>query len=329
MDTALVQYDVTESAIAEMKEKYSGLTIKTPADYKAVMAAISTVSKIRVDVEKARKMFKADALEYGRKVDAEAKRITGLLLEVEEPLRAKRQAVDDAKARKEEEARLAEEKRVADIRAKIDAITAFVSRLNELTIPELSARIESIGKLSIIGSEYQEFTGDALAEIKTVADALNARMAEKIEREKEQEALRIANEQAAALRAEQERKDAEAQAKLDAERRLKEAAERKIAEQAAEAKRKEDEEILRKKIEAESKAKAERELAEKIAREERAKAEAEAKAKREAELRPDKEKLLVWIASAIGTAPKLDSAEMKVICDDAVKSLTSAQKRIL
>jgi hypothetical protein len=328
MNASVVQYDVTESAIAEMKEKYSGLTIKTPADYKVVMSAISTVSKIRVDVEKARKMFKADALEYGQKVDAEAKRITGLLLEVEEPLRAKRQAVDDAKARKEAEVRQVEEQRVAGIRAKIDAITNLTVGLNELTGPELMARIETVTERSISESEYQEFVADAQAALKTVSESLNARLAEKVEREKEQEALRIANEQAAALRAEQERKDAEAQAKLDVERRLREEAERKIAEQAAEAKRKEDEEILRKQIEAESKAKAERELAEKIAREKQAKEEAEAKAKREAELRPDKEKLLVWIASAIGSAPKLENKEMQEIRADVIKALTHAQGKI-
>ncbi|MDD5304859.1 MAG: hypothetical protein PHS14_17315, partial [Elusimicrobia bacterium] len=99
----LVRYDVTEAQIAETKAKFSALSADTWKGYEEVRLAIAQVRDTRVAVEKRRVELKADALAYGRLVDSEAKRFTNLLLEIEEPLKAKKAAVDDEKARKKAE----------------------------------------------------------------------------------------------------------------------------------------------------------------------------------------------------------------------------------
>lgn len=94
---SLAKYSPTEASIAKFKEDYGPLTADTPEGYRAVANAIGVVRSHRTGIEKRRVELKAGLLETGRAIDGEAKRLTGLLLEVEEPLKAAKQAVDDAK----------------------------------------------------------------------------------------------------------------------------------------------------------------------------------------------------------------------------------------
>ena len=138
----LIVYSPTETAIATMREKFMPLVIrdlKDTAGYKAVHDARMVIRDARVSVERKRKELKADALEYGRKVDSEAKRITALLEPIETHLQseesridAERQAIKDAarlnaeaearaKKEAEEAAFRAEQERQAAERRKLDA----------------------------------------------------------------------------------------------------------------------------------------------------------------------------------------------------------------
>lgn len=131
-----VVYMVTADEIAATKAKYAALDATTPAGYEEVRLAIQTVRSTRVSIEKRRVDLKAEALDYGRRVDAEAKRLTALIEEIESPLVAKKKAIDDEKARIKAEAeaaklkelqdrlaaeRAAEDARLKDERAKLDA----------------------------------------------------------------------------------------------------------------------------------------------------------------------------------------------------------------
>ena len=131
IDTEMpVTYNPSDAAIAEIGTKFAGLaeTVDEPGGYKRVSEAIAVVRTMRTGVEKRRVDLKKSALEWGRKVDSEAKRLTELLLVVETPLKEAKQRVDDFKAdrekaereaaTKEEQARiraaqLAEDKRLA------------------------------------------------------------------------------------------------------------------------------------------------------------------------------------------------------------------------
>lgn len=121
---ALMRFGVADEAIAKMADEYLPLKIADVNDavgFKAVHEARMIVKSKRVDVEKVRKELKADALEYGRKVDAEAKRITAMLQPIELHLTAQEEAYQAEKERIRNAARLAAE---AEARAKAEAEAA-------------------------------------------------------------------------------------------------------------------------------------------------------------------------------------------------------------
>lgn len=135
-----VVYPVTEQEIAEATAKYAAISFDTPEGYEEGRKAIAHLRSARTAIEKRRVELKQDALEFGRKVDSIAKKLTALVTGIEEPLREKKAAIDDAaeharraaeeaarvaaearaKAeRQAEEARIAEEKRKLDEQRKL------------------------------------------------------------------------------------------------------------------------------------------------------------------------------------------------------------------
>lgn len=132
-----VQYPVSDLAIMEIRRTYEGATAGTKEGYELCRQGIAATRKLRGDVEKRRVDLKADALEWGHKVDREAKRLTGLLMEIEEPLKTSKQAVDDEKARKIREAEEAERAKVeAEAKAKRDAEEAALRAEREALAAE-------------------------------------------------------------------------------------------------------------------------------------------------------------------------------------------------
>jgi chromosome segregation ATPase len=275
--TALRRFVPYDTAIATMHDQYMGLTCNGIADVKgfqAVHQARMVVKGKRVEVEKVRKELKADALEYGRKVDAEAKRITALLepiethlLQQEEAVEAERERIrETARLKAEAEARAIEEERLAKEQAEREA-------------EEELRRVQREAEEAAIRAEREKIEADrrALEAERAAAEAERRAAQEKIDAERkalEAEQRRHAEEESLRKREielEQARKEAAEQAKRDMEER--------IARQAAE-------EQARKE-------------AEESARIEAAFEEAEARRKAEA-LRPDREKLLA-VAAAVSS----------------------------
>jgi hypothetical protein len=95
----VITYPTNDEVIAKLRTECADLTPDTPKGYEEVRVAIGNLRTLRVSVEDRRKELKAGALDYGRKVDAEAKRLTEAIEAIETPLRDKKQAVDDEKAR--------------------------------------------------------------------------------------------------------------------------------------------------------------------------------------------------------------------------------------
>lgn len=257
VDDQLKRFDIADAAIAKMGEQYLPLKIAGVTDaagFKAVHDARMTVKSKRVEVEKVRKVLKKDALEYGRKVDAEAKRITGLLEPIESHLKTQEDAYQAERERIRNAAKLKAE---AEARAKAEAEAA-----------KLKAEQEA-----------------EAARIKAEQDVENERL--RIEREK----LEAERREIQAKREAEEKKQREAQEKLDAERRALEAEQKRLADIEAERVRKE--ELEKAKAEAAKRAKREaEERIVREAAEAKAKAIAEENAKKAAEAaRPDREKL--------------------------------------
>lgn len=198
-------YSISDEKIAELKEKLLPLQCDSKGGYEMVRQGIATVRDLRTGVEKTRKKLKEDSLEWGRKVDAEAKRLTAMLLEIETPLVSRKEAVDA------ENERIKREK-AAEIQRKIDEAAAIRRAAEE-------------------------------AKLKAEREAEEARLkaeAERIAEERRKlEAERVAQEEAARIereRLESERRAAEAErqrlARIEAERIAAERAEQEAKERA-------------------------------------------------------------------------------------------------
>jgi hypothetical protein len=98
LKNAVVSFNITNEALKQISDTHMAVKVADCNDkegYALVKNSLSLVRKKRVEVENIRKDIKADSLAYGRKVDAEAKRITALLSPVESHLKVQKKIVDD------------------------------------------------------------------------------------------------------------------------------------------------------------------------------------------------------------------------------------------
>jgi hypothetical protein len=277
---------------------------------------IAETRALRVEVEEERKSLKAGALEYGRKVDSEAKRITTSLYEIEDPLKTAKAKVDDEREAKRKAKEDAETARVAAIQARIIDIQRRATGLESKTAVELNVLFNSTFELEITEPVYQEYTGEANKIKDEVVDAIVLALKAREKLDKEDAARKVENERLEKIRLEQaveakrladeNWKIADEKAKLEADKKAE--ADRVARAQWEENAKKKAEEEARAKVEAEAKAKADEE--------ERLRIE---KIKREM-LAPDKDKLLKWVASFNDTniqRPSLKSTEAREILSTA------------
>ncbi len=97
IETELKKFTVTDSAIEKMAIEYMPLKINNFEDkegYKIVSTARKTVKGYRVEVDHKRKELIANALEFQRRINGEAKRITGLLEPIESYLEKQEKEFD-------------------------------------------------------------------------------------------------------------------------------------------------------------------------------------------------------------------------------------------
>jgi hypothetical protein len=307
-----VKFDVSTAVLSEI-QKYTALKIAGLDDkdgHKAVHEARMVCKNLRVQIEKRRVELKAGALEYGRRVDSEAKKYFDQIEPVESHLQAEEKKVDDEKERIRLEAIEAEKARIQsrhnrlfDLGCKFDGarFSIFDVMISLSDIQEAS----DIQFNSICNSIQAKL--DSESEWLAAEEAERQAIAEKLESDRralEEEKARIARQQDA-VRLEQEDRERQHNAKIKAER---EEIERERAElqaerdrDARERQRRIDAENARKQAEIDAKLRAERES-------QRA-AELEA-------LRPDAEKLLAWA----GRLEKLEGPELKMIDAEKVKS---------
>jgi len=309
----LAKFSPTDSAIAKLASEYLPLKIKDVNDdkgYAIVHQARMDIRNKRVSVEKVRKELKSDALEYGRKVDAEAKRLTALLSPIEEHLESEEGAYNRAKEEIRNAARLKAE---AEEQAKRDAEAAKIKAEQEAEAARIKAeqdaenerlRLEREKLAAERRAQEAELAEQRrlIAEQQAKAEAERAAK-EKVERErqeaieaKQREAQAKIDSEIAAIEAERRA----AKERLDAERRVIEAEAKRLADlEAAHVRAAEME-----KAKAEAAERAKRETEARLAREAaeaKAKAEQEeAERKREEALRPDREKLFA-VADAMAS----------------------------
>lgn len=215
-------FSVVEAKLAEMKR----VSTKTVFDYaspkgnKEARSHVHAIRLIRGDLERVRKETKAQALEFGRMVDSEAKRIESELESMIE--------VHAAPLREIEEK---EEKRKAKHEFYIQSQREWAEHTDGLTAEELHQRIEILDAQDI-GPHLEEYEKEAVNVIAQSREKLVAKLSARVQYESEQAELVRLRE----LAAENERKEQERAAKERAEKAEQEriANEQRIAREAEE-----------------------------------------------------------------------------------------------
>jgi hypothetical protein len=177
--TELVKYSVTDEALAQYRKEFLPLTVKGLDDlegYEKVREARLFIKGERVSVERRRGELKEDSLRYGRAVDAEAKRITEAILEVENHLIAEQKKIDDQVARikfeKEQREKLPERQaQLVELGAQLteaELLTlddvAFAEVLNVLTAKKLEQqRVEQEERERVLRAEAERIEAEKKA----------------------------------------------------------------------------------------------------------------------------------------------------------------------
>jgi len=226
----LIEFKKQDAAIAEMAEKYRGMTVATHS-YKVVRAARIEVKNVRCAVENLRVDLKKAPMELCKAIDAEAKRLTKLLEPIEDALEKEEKAEDarkeaEAKAiRDKEEARLKaiEEEKAATLQARFEKLKAAgvfctdARMLQGMTDADFELFLEDEGaRAATAKAEADRIAELHRQELEKQAEELRLRQLE-MEEDKRHEEARLAKEREAieAERAEMRRQQAEIQRHQD------------------------------------------------------------------------------------------------------------------
>jgi hypothetical protein len=198
LESGKVQVEVftqTDAALAQLREQYAVVPdFATNDGYEEGKKALKTVTTYRTQLEKERKRIKAPYLDAGKIIDAEAKRITDALVEIETPIAEAKRVVDDREKRMKEE-------RIAKLQQRIDGIRAFVGRARGAQSVAVAALIEEVDEIDTQG-EFYELTDDAVRAQRDVLDELGDIYSDRLQQEESERARRIAEQEAAAQREE-------------------------------------------------------------------------------------------------------------------------------
>ena len=204
----LAPYSEVKAAIAKMKAESAGLTFdyETPKGNKLARSHVASLRTVKGDIERKRKELKAEALEYGRKVDAVAKELTG---EIEAMIEVHQGPLDLIESR--EEARKA--RHLSNI-ASLTLIPGVEPPNTSAACRALLARIKGV----VVDDSWEEFKTQGLETQAMTVRVLEGQIAKLEKQEAEAaELARLREEQAARDKAAKEAAEAAARAKREEE----------------------------------------------------------------------------------------------------------------
>jgi len=185
-----------DPVIDQLREDYMEITVSGPDDdagFQSADTALKRVVRLRTSVEKTRKELKADALKYGKVVDAEARRIRELIEPIESHLKKQADIVRLEKARIKAEAERAREIQVQE----------WVQQLKGVNAP---IDVDALRKM-----DEDEFHLHFLSAKRRFEEAEAEREAREAELRRQQEELQAERQRMEAERAELERLRKEAE----------------------------------------------------------------------------------------------------------------------
>jgi hypothetical protein len=246
-----VQYDLTEAKLLMLAEEYDIENIpkaveKGDEGYLAIHAKVMDITAVRTKIEKVRKDLKADALAWGKEVDGEAKRLTGIVKDIEEPWRQIKIALEEKEAREAQVLAEAATKRMEEIEANIAGIKHLAEGLLGKTAVEIQERIVNLQGIKVTEDLFGEYVEAATI----IGDTIRLTLVSAWEE-------RTAFEDGQAALAAQKTEMAENQARMDQQQRDldKQKSEQEASERAVEAAKK-DEDDRKASIKAETERKA-------------------------------------------------------------------------
>jgi len=229
-NSGIAAYNGFRAQLSELAAHNASMVFQyeTPKGNKEARSHIFKLRKTRAAVDDVRKKEKADSLEYGRRVDAEAKEISAQL-----------DAMIDVHQRHLDEIDAREAARVAGIQARIEAMRVQGQELAGLSLPDIDMRVAVLNSVQIDVS-FAELMAPAIQVRDVALFALNDARGLAVQREKDAQELERLRAEAqekreqeiAAIAAENARKAAEKKAADDAEREKT-----RVAEEKAEAER--------------------------------------------------------------------------------------------
>lgn len=215
-DKRLAKFDPVKAGLSALTEKYSSgppADLSVPENYEICRLACSEMRKKRTSAEKIRKELKADALEYGRKVDGIAKQIIDHIAALEKPFNTAKKEFDAKIEIEKREKALAEERRV-------DGIASRIAEIGALPSAHISSNSWEIAAVTI---SLDALLSDADGWAMEFADKAKATVIEAQQKLKDLHAMKVQQEQIAAEKAKAEKEAAE-KAEADRIQREKEAA---------------------------------------------------------------------------------------------------------
>lgn len=232
---ALVEFDKVAAGLAILQKNYAGVLfdVETPKGMVHAKAARAAIRKPRIEIEHVRTAAKAPLLAIGRKLDAEAKRITAELSKLEDPIDAQ---IKEEEGRKERE----ELARIEANQKRVDGIKVRIAEIRDLaeTCTRFDAKAEMIAKqidrvvAIAVDETFAEFQQEATDTKTATLARIYGAHANALARELEQKQAAEAQAELARLRAENEAREAAERAVR--EQREREERQKREAEEAAE-----------------------------------------------------------------------------------------------
>ena len=266
MTTAIAEYSPTETALADLRQRYGKVVfdVTTTKGMEDARKGRAEIRGYRTALETKRKEIKAPALERCRLIDDEAKRITAELVALEDPIDELIKAEERRKESERLEKERKERERIEAIQNRIADFASHAASMAGKTSEAISAELVIVEQ-TVIGESFGEYKVQATIALESALAKLRELHAAAVAHEAEQARIKAEREELARLRAEQEQREKEARAKADAEQRQRDEEARQARAKIAS----EEREARARILEQQRKADEERAEADRIARERR------------------------------------------------------------
>jgi hypothetical protein len=220
ISTALVNFDRVSAGLAALERNYKGVLydVDTSLGMDHAKAARAAIREPRYEVERVRKGAKAPLLALGKRLDAEATRITNALMTLELPIDEQIKSEEKRKDDEKQAKAAAEAKRVADIQTRIDQIRNYALGVAGYPPALIDQEIDELQGI-VIDATFAEFEQVAADAKGAALSKLAELRAGAIKQEEEQARIKAERAELAKLRAEQDARAKEQRAQLEQQER--------------------------------------------------------------------------------------------------------------